>query len=436
MKSTMEVERALLGAMLLNPDAVDVATDIVRDSAKFATDAHRAIYEAIVAISGAGKAVDLLLLSERLRAAGALETAGGVAYFAELMEAVPTSHNAPHYAERLNELFTARQLANAAARFVAQEGRGAVDGAALEDYAREIEAAYDGHDPGGAVPVSVAFRDVLTSIEARRRAGHAISGVRTGIEPLDVLMLGLRPGTLNILAARPSVGKSAIAANFALAAARAGTPVLFFSLEMSAEAVTRRLLTIMSGVPYRHYCDGFNVEERNAQLSEVARELSALPFEVDASPGLTPAQFRARSRRFARRHGAPLIVLDYLQLLSGDTRRNRYEILGEITRAAKCLAGDIAAPVLMLSQLARDADALDDPFRALPMLRESGNTEQDADTVMIALRAIPAWLEEMGEAEGLDVDALLNFGLVKNRDGAVGLCPLHFDKDTQGIAAL
>lgn len=433
MNETHQVERALLGAMLLNPDAVDVAIDAVGTSAKFAGEGHGQIFEAMARLEAEGKRVDLILLIERLTQAGTLAQAGGAAYVADLDRAIETSHNVAEYAEEVNRLHTTRTLAHAATKFLAQAKRGAIDFEALEAYEREIGAAFETHDPGAVVHVADAFTAVLKDIEQRRKSDHTITGIPSGIEALDVKMMGLRPGTLNIIGARPSVGKSALAVNLAHAAAKAGHPVLIFSMEMTAESVTRRLLTIETGTPYAILSGRFNPLLQNQRLSDAAPILSALPIEIDPTPGLTLTQFRARSRRFARRHpeATPLIVLDYLQLMGGDAKRNRYEVLGEVTRNAKILAGEIGCPVVVLSQLAREADTLDDPFRGLPMLRESGNVEQDADTVLIMLRTLPDWLKAEVTNAGIEPAEIVNCGLVKNRDGETGLVPLRFHKSTQ-----
>lgn len=440
----IEAERATLGAMLLNPDAIMRVLDIVGEHADmFYVQAHQQIYTAIIDLYRDRDPVDMVTLTKQLADKKQLKKSGGPNYIAELTDAVPTSANAEYYAKIVLETWKLRTLIVACTRVAGEAYGGEVDASELaKSLLSETSEAMEAGRGSNVKHISDIIPGVLDEIQRLRKATKEITGASTGIPKLDELLLGLRPDTLNIIGARPSVGKSAIAVNIANGAAQNGHPVLMFSLEMRRHALARRFMTINTLTPYKVLCGTSFPELQNRRIHDAVGKMNGAQIFVDDSSRLNIYNFTARCRRFAALHEGimPVIILDYLTLCEFNESRTkkRYELIGEFTREAKLLAGELGCPIIILAQLGRDADPpMDDPFRCMKTLRESGNIEADADTVCIALQEKPKWLVDAGNACAItDLGSLINFAVIKNRDGPVGACPLVFDKTCQHVMSL
>lgn len=436
-----EAERSVLGACLLNSNVVEDVLAVLGDGQEsFLTDGTLAVYKAIVALSAQNKPIDLVTVCAAMDQAGSLKPAGGHSFVAGLTDAVPTSHNARHYAELLHEEARKRRIVracNTVMSNIAKGEMGAMD--AMASLENELTLIAHNRPQENVRHVSDVLPEVFRDIQRRRESKDMMEGIPTGIAALDDAMLGLKPGTLNIIGARPSVGKSALAANLAYNAAQHGHPVLFFSLEMRAGSVVRRMMSIDRETPFKRFCMG-DPTAMNEALSKCAMAFGETHVYIDDTPHVGMWHFRSKVRKFRRqfRDAAPLVILDYLQLMdTGPSgKRNRYEAVGEISRETKVLAGEMDLPVVMLVQLGREADHMDDPFRCLSLIRESGNIEQDTDTCMIMLKRSPEYVTNMARGYGIDEDHIVNFALAKNRDGDVAHIPLWFHKPTQRIKAL
>lgn len=438
----IEAERSVLGAMLLNRNAIDVALDIIgQDTELFYVPAHREIYSAILHLFDANVPVDLITLSDIMIQNGSLERCGGAVYVAELTDAVPSSANADHYAKIILERGLKRRSIDSLTKAVARlydDDTNAVDIA--QDVCRDACAIIEGKSASSMHTMFEGINASMKEIHRRRNLGDVPIGISTGMPKVDSLMLGLRPGTLNMVAARPSVGKSAIAANFAHNVAMQGVPVLFFSVEMDFLSISNRILTISTQTPYKALCDVSRASQTNSRLATSAGLLADSRVVIDDADSLSMMMLRSKARRFAMRHSAktPVIIIDYLQNCTFVEGRNktRNEQIGEFTRDCKRLAKELSCPIVLLCQLSREAEGKDDPFDCLSCLKESGSIEQDADTVLILTRNYPKEMLPIIQGLGIDEKNVINAAVAKNRDGPVGMCSFVFARETQHIQAL
>ncbi len=435
-----EAERATLGAMLLNPDAILSAIECLGETGEaFFVDAHAAIYNAIVSLYREREPVDIITLPNALESSGLLEKAGGVTYIAELTDAVPTSANIAYYADIVYQKHMRRCTMAAASKAMHDAGQDDSDPKEVADNLAKVASnAAHAKQFSSIEHVRDILPRVMAQIEKIRASGNVITGLTTGIPKLDNLSLGLRPETINIIAARPSGGKSALAANIACHVSQTN-PVLFISLEMRAESLVRRFISMNQKTPYKTLAGTFQPEAQQYRLSQAERSLGQRNIYIDDSGVLDVNLFRAKVRRFAAKHhpATPLFIIDYLQLCTFAATKGaqRYELIGAFTREAKQLANDLRCPMLLLCQLSREAEGVDDAFKCKSFLRESGNIEQDADMIMTVAPVVPKWMLE-GLPMGVMAEDIINFGLVKNRDGEIGLCPLVFKRQTQEMTAL
>lgn len=409
-----EAERAILGAMLLDPGAAAGGFALLGpDPEVFCEEAHQAVYRAMLDLRRGGRGIDMNTVLGELRRSGRLEAVGGVAALSNL-----TGHgtlgNIESYAAQVLDAATRRALILRANQLAAEAARGGRDARELvADLARACDDLAGRHTVAEARRVGDDLDPLIERLEAVR-VGGCVAGLRSGLPDLDKITGGFRPGSVAILAARPSVGKTALALNIA---AQAGAPVLFFSLEMSALDLRERLVLSLGGFDLArlHGLDPGALAERIAPaLERVAR----LPLFVDDRPAITPLDLRASVRAGARKHGVAFVVVDYLQLMRPETRRHgatRNDEVGELSAACKATAKEFGLPMLVLSQLSRLGDR-DEP--RLSHLRESGAIEQDADVVLLLSKA---------NADG----SLVKADCAKNRTGMTGVCSLVFDKLTQ-----
>ena len=388
MPQATDAERAVLGSLLLLPEKFDEVAMILR-SDDFYDDAHSCIYQHLVEMNDAGKQIDPMLLLQHLRDAGDYDRIGGAAYIAELGEAVPTAAHAEHYAFKVREKSTLRALIQASTDIIRDSYDPTMD--PREMLSKAEERVFSILEERGNTQVT-SIRDVLheslARLDARMKNDHAFGGLETGFEDFDEMTGGLQPNELLILAARPSMGKTALALNITEhAAVNCQAPTLFVSLEMSKLELGDRLLCSRARVNGHRLRNGHISKEESQLLIRTANEISTAPLYIDDTPGRTMTEIAAAARRLKRRHGLSLIVIDYLQLIEPDNSKDpRQEQVSKIARRLKGLAREIAVPVLCLAQLNRQVESSKDNKPQLSHLRESGAIEQDADVVFFVHR--------------------------------------------------
>jgi len=384
----LEAEIAVLGSMLIEEEAIGQAVETAKASF-FYRDAHKKIFQAIVDLYSSNKAVDLVTLTEELKKKGALEEVGGAAYLTELTAAVPTAANVAHYAKIVKEKAILRNLINTATQIVAQSYDGQQDANVLLDKAERLIFDISGSQLQG---ISVSIKDIIKdSIEAiegfYRRKAH-VTGLPTGFDDLDMMTAGLHGGELIVIAGRPSMGKSALSACIAeYVGVQEQKPVAIFSIEMSKEQLVQRMLCSHARVELQKARSGFLTQSDWPKLVTAAGRLAEAPIYIDDSAGLTALELRAKARRMKSRHNIELIIVDYLQLMTGSTNiENRQQEISEISRSLKALAKELSLPLIAVSQLSRAPEKRETFRPRLSDLRESGAIEQDADVVMLLFR--------------------------------------------------
>ena len=384
----LEAEIAVLGSMLIEEEAIGQAVETAKASF-FYRDAHKKIFQAIVDLYSSNKAVDLVTLTEELKKRGALEEVGGAAYLTELTAAVPTAANVAHYAKIVKEKAILRNLINTATQIVAQSYDGQQDANVLLDKAERLIFDISGSQLQG---ISVSIKDIVKdSIEAiegfYRRKAH-VTGLPTGFDDLDMMTAGLHGGELIVIAGRPSMGKSALSACIAeYVGVQEQKPVAIFSIEMSKEQLVQRMLCSHARVELQKARSGFLTQSDWPKLVTAAGRLAEAPIYIDDSAALTALELRAKARRMKSRHNIELIIVDYLQLMTGSTNiENRQQEISEISRSLKALAKELNLPLIAVSQLSRAPEKRETFRPRLSDLRESGAIEQDADVVMLLFR--------------------------------------------------
>jgi replicative DNA helicase len=384
-----EAERAVLAAMLLDPTALLMVLEKVREE-EFYTEAHRIVFGACETLHERGQAVDLLTVTNHLREQGLLERVGGAAYLSSVVDALPDVANAVHYGEIVHDKAVKRRLIAAAQRILTTcsmdhgEARSAVEAAQ-----RDVYHIAEDTLAGGLLHIRGLAETELKTIEDSRSSGSALTGLDTGFTRLNELTSGLQRKDLVILAARPSMGKTSLGVNICThAALRGGMKVAVFSLEMSAEQLVRRMLSAEGRVDQKRLAGGYLAKSDWPKLEMAAQGLQDADIWIDDSPGITVLELSAKARRLKQEKGLDLVMVDYLQLMSGGSRFNsRTEEVSAISRGLKGVAKDLDVPLLVLSQLSRQPERRGGDHRPqLSDLRESGSIEQDADVVLFIVR--------------------------------------------------
>jgi replicative DNA helicase len=411
--------------MLLNPDAVQPAITILSGDADglFLSDAHRRTYNAILNIVVQNKPVDVIVLMETLQATGELELCGGPIYISELTDSIPTSANVEHYAGLVLDAAIRRRLIANCAQITEYAYEGEDDISTLLGKAEAGIFNVSQHKHRVSIsPISELTGEAVARIEDIDNPNRAV-GLSTGLADIDRYVCGLKPSDMIVLAARPSVGKTALALNIAShAAVDQGKGVLMFSLEMSKEQLTQRMLCREGRIDVRKLRDGFMGKQERDKLRPAAQRLSSSKFFIDDTPNITMLELMSKARRHAVRHATDLIIIDYLQLMGSVKRgENRQVEISEISRGVKALARELQVPVLALSQLSREAEREDGASPKLSHLRESGSIEQDADLVWML------WRKD-GKAQEND---LIKLNIAKHRNGQTGVVDLMFLKNIQ-----
>lgn len=424
-----EAELSVLGAMLIDGDAVAVALELIDDAA-FHREGNRRIFRAMVRLYGRGDVIDAVTLADELKTAGELETSGGMAYLARLVDAVPTAANVSQHCRILRDKSVLRRLISSATEII-QESYEAPSGAVDETLDRAEQKIFEisqAEERGGFIRIKEILRSTMDRIDELTRNPGSITGVASGFDDLDRMTAGFQPADLIVLAGRPSMGKTALALNIAQhAAIGKEVPVAVFSLEMSRESLVQRMLCAESKVDSSRVRTGRLSPDDFIRLARGAGHLNTAPIWIDDTPALSPIELRAKVRRLHAEVGVGLVVLDYLQLMSGgDRAENRQQEISAISRALKAIAKEVGVPVLALSQLSRAPEQREGNRPRLSDLRESGAIEQDADVVLFIFREEMHRKPEEVEERGLAGKAELIVG--KQRNGPTGSVDLYFHK--------
>ncbi len=383
----LEAEESLIGAMLLSRDAISAAIERC-GAADFYKPSHAQVFSAITSIYNRAEPADAVTVAEELRRAGVLDDIGGAAVLVALQSNTPAISNASRYAAIVEEHALLRRLIGVANE-IAELGYGLPDDvtAAVDQAETMVFEVAQRRTVDSVAPISYLLDQTLDRLEQLIDRGEEITGVPTGYNDLDRLLAGLQPSNLVVVGARPSMGKTAFALGAAVHAAMTGLPVLFFSLEMSHLELAQRVLSAEARVDATRMRNGRLLNTDYTKVTNAISRLSAAPLHIDDNPNVTVMDIRARARRMKSREGLGLVVVDYLQLMSGrNSAENRQVEISEISRGLKILARELNIPVVALSQLSRTLESRADKRPMLADLRESGAIEQDADVVMFIYR--------------------------------------------------
>ncbi|MFZ5851104.1 MAG: replicative DNA helicase [Actinomycetota bacterium] len=381
-------EQSVLGGMLLSKDAIADVVEVVR-AVDFYRPAHALIYDVVLDLYGRGEPADAVTVAAELTRRGEIGRVGGAPYLHTLISGVPTAANAGYYAAIVRERAVLRRLVEAGTRIVQLGYAAGGDVDDIVDRAQaEVYAVTERRTSEDYQPLSDIMQGTLDEIEAIASHGGQLVGVPTGFTDLDALTNGLHPGQMVIVAARPALGKSTLGLDFARSAAiRHGLTSVIFSLEMSRNEITMRLLSAEARVPLHHMRSGSMSDEDWTRLARRMGEVSSAPLFIDDSPNMSMMEIRAKCRRLKQRHDLRLVIVDYLQLMSGARKvESRQQEVSEFSRALKLLAKELEVPVVAISQLNRGPEQRTDKKPMLSDLRESGSLEQDADVVVLLHR--------------------------------------------------
>jgi replicative DNA helicase len=416
--------------MLMDRDAVDRVNEIVDDT-MFFREGNRRIYRAMVALSERGDVIDPLTLSEELARRGELQQSGGKDYVSFLVDAVPTAANVAYHARIVREKALRRRLIEVSTAIVSEAFESSAPAGELLDAAEHrIFEVNQSRGNEGFTRIKELLWPTMENIEKLQRGGESITGVPSGFKDLDDLTAGFQKSDLVIVAARPSMGKTAFVLNIAQnAALDKNVPVAFFSLEMSKESLVQRLLTSEGRVDAQRLRKGKLHDDEFVRLGRAAGMLSHAPIWIDDTPGITLLEMRSKARRLKTDNDIGLIVVDYLQLMTGPSNQeSRQQEISYISRSLKSLARELKVPVVALSQLSRAPEQRtgENKRPQLSDLRESGAIEQDADLVMFIYR------QEMYDGpvdkDGNSLEGRAEVIVGKQRNGPTGFVNLYFNK--------
>ena len=430
-----EAEISVLGGMLIDGDAVARALEVVDDS-MFYRESNRRIFRSMARLFQRGNVIDPITISEELKKTDELDQVGGLAYLAELLDAVPTAANIEYHARIVRERALLRRLIEASSAIIRtsyEPGEKTVE-EVLDEAEQHIFQVAQSHDREGFVWIKKILYPTFEKIEQIQAAHGGITGVPTGFGDLDEMTGGFQAGDLVIIAARPSMGKTSLVTGVALHAAITNqVPIALFSLEMSKEQLVQRMLCSEALVDLGRLLRGRLTDDDYVRLAQAAGHLNTAPIWIDDSGSLSVLEMRAKARRLkSEQPDLGLIIVDYIQLMhgggSGAGAENRQQEVSQISRGLKSLAKELGVPILGLSQLSRAPEQRADHRPQLSDLRESGSLEQDADLVMFLYR--PEYYVPANEAaeKGLQGKAELIIG--KQRNGPTGSVDLFFRKES------
>ncbi|MGH9240783.1 MAG: replicative DNA helicase [Vicinamibacterales bacterium] len=429
----LEAERSVLGAILVHNDAFNLAAQVI-DSSDFYRDAHRRIFERMVQLNERNQAIDFVTLKEELSRAGEIDEVGGPAYVAALADGVPRATNVEYYARIVKEKSTLRSLIFAANKILTNAYEADQESDLILDEAESaIFAVADDRLKAGFVPMRDLVKDSFPKIEQLFEQKRLVTGVPTGFVDLDEMTRGLQPGDLIIVAARPSMGKTSLVLNIAqYVAIQPEHTVGFFSLEMSKESLFLRLLTSEAQIDSHRLMSGAIGQKDYGRISHALESLSAMRLFIDDTASIGVMEMRAKARRLQKEHRLSLLVVDYIQLMSGRGRfENRTLELASISRSLKGLAKELGVPIVVLSQLSRAPESRSDHRPQLSDLRESGALEQDADVVVLIYRE-DAYNRDPNNPDAGTAELIL----AKQRNGPTGTVRLAFLREQTRFANL
>ncbi len=423
----IEAEEGVLGSIIIDPEAVVQVADFLRPD-DFYRDAHRAIFQAVLDLYADRGPADLITLCDELQRRGRLEEVGGAAYISSLVNAVPTSANVEYYARIVERASIMRRLIHAAGQMAALAYNESDANVALDKAEQLIFSISQRYNRSDFDDLRTLLDDYYEKLDKLHEQRGALVGLRTGFHDLDKMTGGLQKSDLIILAARPAVGKSALALSLAYNIAkpspdgRKGNRVAFFALEMSKEQLVQRLLSIESGVDQQRLRTGMIYEDEWEHISRAIGVLSQTEIYIDDTAGISTMEMRSKARRLAAERGIDLVIVDYLQLMQGHAGgrgENRVQEISEISRSLKALARELDVPVLALSQLSRAVESRQSRVPQLSDLRESGSIEQDSDIVLFIYR------DEVYNPES-DRKNIADIIVAKHRNGPIGQFSLYF----------
>ncbi len=414
----LEAEESVLGAILIDPDVVVDALDILRPNF-FYKESHQKIYEAMVILFEKRQPIDAVTLTNQLKKMKSLTTVGGASAVAELSNAVSTAANATSYANIVREMWLKRQMISMATKLneMAFDESQEIDDI-LDNAEQDIFALTQRNDKRSFAPIKDTLAESFERIDELQRNAGELRGVPTGFKDLDNTLAGFQKSNLIILAARPGMGKTAFSLNMAQhMAVTSKKKVGFFSLEMSKEELVDRLLVSQADIDAWKLKTGKLNQQDFLKISEAMGVLAEADIFIDDSPGLSIFEMRTRARKLAAEHDIDILFVDYLQLAHGRTQDNRVQEVAEISQGLKNIARELRIPVVSLSQLSRAIESRGEKTPQLSDLRESGSIEQDADVVMFLYR------------KDDDIRESVNLKIAKHRNGGLNDIDLYFKGD-------
>lgn len=425
-----EAEQAVLGAILIDPSVLVTVTEQLRPE-DFYRQGHQRLFQTMIELSERGEPVDLITITSELQDNRSLEEIGGVSYLTELADRVPTAANVAYYAQIVEEKAILRRLIRTATQIATSGYSGGEEVAQIIDQAeKKILQISQRRIRQGFTPIRDVLMETFERIESLHYNQGSLTGIPTGYPDLDRMTSGLQKSDLIILAARPSMGKTAFALNLAQnVAVRYEKPVAIFNLEMSAPQMVQRMLAAEGSIDAGVFRTGQLSEEDWEKLTMTISALADAPIFIDDTPGVTVFDIRAKLRRLQAEHGLELVLIDYLQLIEGTGRDSRQQEISEISRSLKLLARELNVPVIALSQLSRAVEQRQDKRPMLSDLRESGSLEQDADIVAFLYR--DDYYNEETEKKNI-VEVLIS----KHRNGPIGKVELLFLKNYSKFLSL
>ena len=423
----IEAEQAILGAILLESNAIDKVADILTADAFYQT-ANQKIYAAILNLQKKQRNIDIITVTEELKANNDLESVGGAYYIARLTNDIVSTANILNHAKIVHEKYLLRKLISVSHEIAVKSFEPEADPFQLIEIAEKQILTLSDNNQSDILHISSVIVNTLQKIDKWKAAGSSITGIKSGFPELDRSTRGWQPGDLIIVAARPSVGKTAFALNLVRNAALSGSGVAVWSLEMKAPYLALRMLATQSDIVLNKLQTGRLEENEYRILNQAAESLSRHKIFFDDANAVNLRSLKAKARRLKKKHNIGLIVIDYLQLMHGESKNNREQEIATISRELKNLAQELEIPIIALSQLSRDGvkgSSWDIP-PPISALRESGAIEQDADLILML------WGANESELSGdVSYENKRRIRIMKQRNGMLVTCDLDFKNEIQ-----